>query len=474
MYSLDNKQYILKLSNERIYNIYYDNRKGICYSTLNKRNNWSESVSLQPKAHKLFYADIDSVDNIYLLFQDLKGNIFISVLSNSSMKTIPVLSSKSPSAYNKFLSLIPLKNTVHLFYIIKHNENNILTHQILTDETVSKPKALDYVSANVVPYSVLYDKAGTIYVFYQASNGVLSYLGYKKYSIDHGTWGEFITITSHSDCEQPNAVIDTKGIIHICYQRKNSNQYELIYQQKIPGKNIFTSETVICRSAYPFDNSSICISSNNVVIFWVKDDIIYCSTSGNEGSTWTKPSRYAFNYSRQLFCMHYKSNNLLESSKFMANDVPGNYVNGFKLAFFPEDHGSTANYISSNDKNIIFQNIQSLKGDIDDFQDFKSEIKEKIQRNINNLQEFNKELTKIQVKLSYLENELNNIRSTIHNLNNINLTTEKSKSPAESPENMDKIRELVASEIEKSESISQIRSDIADLKAYIENLNKEQ
>ena len=469
MYSLENKQYILKQSNERIYNLYYDNRKGICYSILNKRNNWSESVSIQPKAHKLFYADIDSADNIHLLFQDLKGNIYISVLNNSSMKTIPILSSKSPNAYNKFLSLIPLKNTTHLFYVIKHNENNILTHHTLTNETVSTPKALDYVSVNNMPYSVLYDGKGTIYIFYQSSNGVLSYLGYKKYSIDQGTWSEFITITNHSDCEQPNALIDTKGIIHICYQRKSNNQYELIYQQKIPGKNICTPEIIIYRSVYPFENASICISNNNIVVFWVQDDIIYCSTSGNEGSTWAKPSKYAFNYSRQLFCMHYRSNNLLESSKFIANDVPGNYVNGFRLAFYPYNHVSTDNYLSSNDKNILFQNIQALKGNIDDFQDYRSEINDKIQRNINSIQDLSKELTKVQVRLSYLDNEINQIKSLIHN--QMSMITEKNKAPEKPTEDIGTIRKLVAAEIEENKIINQIRNNIADLKAYIKKSN---
>lgn len=411
MYSSDKKQFIFRQSTGKILNLYHDSRLGLCLSLLSRRNIWTEPVSLQKNAQKYFFADIDSEDKIHILFQDKQGNIFYSCMENESVTTIPILTSKTNSSYDKHFYLIPMRNSIHVFYVLLHNGSYLLSHQKLEDDKVLTPRVIDYVTDSKLPYSVILDKSNNLFAFYQSSDGKHLQLGCKKYNTAQDFWGDFTAITRFDgDSEYPRTIMDKDGIIHICYQRHDQNKYELVYQQKIPDRNIWTTECVIHSSAYPFKDFSILYLEGTLIIYWIRDNVIYYSSSKDSGNTWSKPSRYNFPAGRQLMCFHYNSNMPYDIAKISVREIPGAFINGIRFAFF-EQSLETARLSTHDLKDMILDNIKSIKGSVEELEESDRDLEKEISRIDMELNKLEKEFIKYTVKLDYLQDQLNELKN---------------------------------------------------------------
>lgn len=412
MYNTSNRQHILTQSTGTVWNFFYDEKLGICYSNLTKRNNWANPVSLVKNAYKTFYADIDQDDKFHLLFQDAQGNIIYSRLESESIVNIPVLNSKIPSVYDKHLRIIPLKNNIHFFYVLQHENSPFLAYQTLSDGKISNPKVIDYVTASTIPYSIVCDKASNIYAFYQSSDGKNLQLGFKKYNPVQKYWSEFTPVTKYEgNCENPKLVIDSKDILHLCYQRQNQRQYEMVYLQKTPEKNLWSNESIVHSSAHPFDNSSILCVNDDVIIYWIREDAIFYNTGSQSGSVWGKPSRYSFPVSRQLMCMHYSTNNTLEAGRIAVQDIPGCFIGGLKTAFYQPQSEPAENHSAEDLKNLLLESLKLLKASVEELKEGELEIRDEINKINTAQQELEKDLVKNNVKLNYLESQLNQVKA---------------------------------------------------------------
>ncbi|MCX7923707.1 MAG: FHA domain-containing protein [Clostridia bacterium] len=411
MYNPDNRQYIFRESSGKVWNFFYDEKYGICYSILSKRNTWSEPVCIQKNTYPCFFVDVDYEDCFHILFQDKQGNVFYSFLSSSGIKTVPVLNSKSPSAYNKHLFLVPFKNYAQIFFVVEHNNSMILAQQTLINGLISTPKVIDYVIGNKHPYTVASDKSGNIYVFYQSSDGKNLQIGYKKFISAQKYWGEFTPITRFPvSSEFPRAITDSKDVMHICYHRRMGKQYELIYQQKIPDKNLWSNESIIHTSSFPFTSFSVLYCNQNIIVFWIREDIVYYSSSSDNGSTWSRPSRYSFTSGKQLVCLRYKTNSPYEAGKIASSDVPGNFINGFNLAFYRPQSDDYDNISAEDLKTMIVDSLKLLKGSIEELKESYSGIKDSISNLSLAHQSLEREMVKHSVKMSMLESEISNIK----------------------------------------------------------------
>ena len=285
-----------------------------------------------------------------------------------------------------------------------------MSHQVLEGDKVLTPRVIDYVTKSEYPYSVMLDKSNNLFVFYQSSDGKHLQLGCKKYNSSQDFWGDFTAITRFDgDSEYPRTIMDKNGVIHICYQRCARKQYELIYQQKIPDRNIWTSEYVIHSSAYPFKDSSILYLEDIVIIYWVRDNIIYYSFSKDSGNTWSRPSRYNFPAGRQLMCIQYKSNTPYDSAKISVREIPGAFINGIKFAFF-EQSLETARLSTHDLKDMVVDSIKHLKGSVEELEESDRALGNNISRIEMELNKLEKEFIKYTVKLDQLQNQLNEFK----------------------------------------------------------------
>lgn len=408
MYNPNNRQYVFKQSSGKVYNFFYDEQQGLCYSTLTKQRTWTDPLSLQKNMQHYFCMDMDVEDRFHILHQDKQGNIHYTKMDAAGTGTVPVLNSKQASPYNKYLFLIPAGNTTHFFYMLVHNNQTFLSHQTFSDGKAEVPKIVDYVVDNACPYVVVQDKTGSIYAFYQSSDGQNIQLGYKKYLPQQKQWGEFNAITKHKGvAEYPRAIVDTKGTIHLCYQWRNEGQNDLVYLQKVPDKNMWTNESIINSGSYSMFNSSVVCTTKEIIVYWVRDNDIYCSTSGDYGVSWTRPAKFPFSSGRQLICIFYKTNSPFEIERIIPSCMPGNFTNGFKLAFYQTAEEASSKNMSSEDlRKMIVDSLQLLRVSIEELKEENAALKESISGLLAAQQNVDRELTKCTLRLGKLESEL--------------------------------------------------------------------
>lgn len=307
MFNLQNRLFVFRQPTGEVRSIFCDQRQNLCFNSLTGRGLWSDAAVLHKNVYQSFYADIDQDEVYHILFQDNSGNIIYSRLDGQSLKSVPVLNSKTPTAYDKQLFIVPLKNQVYLFYVLQHENSFMLAYQLLANGKLGTPKVVDYVSGSSVPCSIIYDNNENIYAFYQSYDGRYLQLGFKKFNVPQKHWSDFMPITKYQgNCEYPHTVIDSNGIIHLCYQRRTPKLFEMVYQRKDPDKNLWSPEIVVHSSVHSFEKASILQSEKRLVIFWVREDVIYYSESTTSGEGWSKPSRYSNQYGRSLQCIYYK------------------------------------------------------------------------------------------------------------------------------------------------------------------------
>lgn len=449
MYNFNNRQYIFRQSNGDTWYFFCDSRQNLCYRTLNRQNSWSNAVVLRKDVYQYFYADIDQNDQFHILFQDTGGNIYYSLLDNSSIRTLPLLASKNPSTYNKQFSIAFAENDTYFFYVLHHENSFMLACQSLSGNRVSNPKVIDYVSGSSIPCSVVYDRAQNIYVFYQSFDGKYLQLGYKKLGSQQKAWSDFTPVTKFAgNCEYPHAITDRNSVIHLCYQRRAPKAFELVYQQKSPDKNLWTPEIVIHSSVYSFENASIIQASDGLIIYWVRDDIIYYSVGTQNGAVWSKPARLSSFAGQQFQCICWKSNSPKDMirdddreikkenrSVLPPNFYPGSVSAGLKLAF--SNTHNAARYIADeaapvgspsrekaaagNDiKSLVLDTFRHLQGSIDEVIEDISAIKRDIARLENAYADLAKDTGKNSIKLGVLERELVRVRKLDSRLDELN------------------------------------------------------
>lgn len=419
VYSSDIMQFVFKQSSGKVWNFYQDEKLGLCYSILTKRNTWSEPVLIQKNFYRTYFIDMDYEDCFHIIFQDMQGNIFYTMIDGGNINTVPVLKSKSPSIYEKHLYLIPGKKSVHIFFIIEYNNQNILSHQTLAKDSISNPKVLDYVVKNRHPFSAVCDKSGNMYIVYQVSDGKYTQLGFKKYIPSQKNWGEFTPITRYNgNCELPTTIIDSSDIIHICYQRQSDRQFELVYQQKMPDRNIWTTEVAIQASQNAFKDFSLVIVNKKAIIYWVRDSTIYYSSSSDSDNSFSKPMRYNFFNGRQLVNIIYKSNDPIENEKISVKNIPGNFINGYNLAFF-HDSSSASSITADELRSMLLDGFKALRGSVEELQESDINLNNKLSDLMQTQQTLGRELTKYSLRLSLLENELNQLKGISKRLDGI-------------------------------------------------------
>jgi hypothetical protein len=416
MYSFLNKHYIFKQFLGNTWNFFHDEKLGICYRSLTRKNTWTDAVTLEKRACRYFYATMYG-NYFHIVFQDLHGNIVYLKYNGVSHSTLPILNSKSPSTYNKHLQLVSENGNIHFLYILLHNNNVLLSHQALSNGTVENPKVIDYIYGNNLPYMSVRDKSGNIYVFYQSANIASTQLGYRFFSRENRNWSAFTPITEPgTKCDFPSVVVDNSNIMHICFQKQGTRHYELIYKQKIPGGNTWSDETIVHSSLYPFDNSSVLAIDEKVIVYWVRNNTIYYCYSNNRGNSWGKPAKYNFPTVQKLTCVSYNTNIPYESGRTAIRDIPGSIANGLKLAFYQDFFSNNTDSSSDNLKALVMDYLKYFKESIDTLNNEYQMLKTRISETESVHNDLMRGKEKLSIKLNLLENELKQVKRCKSNI----------------------------------------------------------
>jgi hypothetical protein len=417
MYNFFSRHYIFRRSDGEILDIYCNNRHDLCSARLGGKSILPEPTVIARDVHPYFYAEMDENNVYHVLYQDNTGNINYIYMDGQWSRVIPVLGSKTPSAYNKQLYIAPLKNNIYLFYVLQHDNSFLLAYQTVTKSRVGTPKIVDYVSGSSIPCSLIYDSNENIYAFYQSYDGKYLQLGYKKMDTARKHWSDFTPVTKFmGSCEYPHAIIDSNGTIHLCYQRRTQKQYELVYQQKGRDKNLWSAETILHSSVYPFENSSVIQTGEKIYVYWIRDDVIYYTASGISGSSWGRPARYGSQPGRQLQCICWKEQSASPGI------FPGTLSNGVRLIFLDSPVSKTAPQLSQLEafareggpyagemKGMVMDSIKQLQEKIDEINTGWTGTKKELARMTNAYADLSRELGKLSLRLNLLENKIREI-----------------------------------------------------------------
>lgn len=438
MYNFHNRHYIFRQSDGQIRNFYCDTRQNLCCSTLDRGGIWSNATVIARNVHQYFYAELGRDSFYHVLFQDNDGNISYAKTDGQYVKTFPVLNSKTPAVYNKHLYVAPLDDEIFLFYVLQHDNSFLLAYQMLKNNKPGTPKIVDYVSGSSIPCSVLYDSDLNIFAFYQSYDGKYLQLGYKKFSTVRKHWSDFTAITKYQgNCEYPHAIMDPSGTIHLCYQRRAPKLFELVYQQKAPDRNLWSAETVLHSSVHPFDNASVVQVNDKIIVYWVRNDVIYYCSGSLSGDNRTRPARYGTQPGRRLQCVCYKDlwkgdgsalgngSTDRDSSALSPGIYPGVVSSGFSLVFMdtgsitggkpfqrsPSSAASGGDASGNELKSLVLGVFKEMQDKISEMDAELSELKKEMPKLKNAYMELAKEAQKLSIRLNMLENRLAQINN---------------------------------------------------------------
>ncbi len=405
MYDLENKHYIFKKTSGNTWHIFYSEKYGLCYRVLEANNSWSSPSVLAKDVYPDYHADIDEKNYIHLVYQDNKGNLNYLWHDGTAQTNINILRSKIPYTYKKHVTIIPREAGAEVMFVVKHKESLKLAHQFVTNDKPDNPKVIDYVMNNEMPYSITTSKDGTVTVFYQATDGKYLQLGTRKMYPSSRQWGEFTPVTRHNgNCEYPRPVNDINDLTHLCYQRQQINQYELIYQQKQPDKNVWSPETVIQSSIHPFKKASLAIIDNRVVIFWIRNNIIFFSSSNVEENNWSRTQKYNLSGFKEIECVKYKSNAIYEQDKIISPEIPAVFSRSYKIAFYEDVKTPNESTPPPLLKDLIVESLNTLKNSVDDLKKSVTHLDEKLFYLDSEKEHIKKELVKLSLKMKEVEN----------------------------------------------------------------------
>ncbi len=412
MFDSNNPLFVFRQSDDNIKSLRYENKHGLYISLLTPGNHWGNPYIIKKDMHPVFHACIDNNDRIIILFQDHQGNISLLFVETDgeTFSEIPVLKSKYPTQYDKYLKIVPIYNSFHILYVLQHKNSLILTHQVQSNGNTSNPGVVDYIkpAESESPFSLSADSTGSIYVFYTPSDGNNVQPGLKKLMKEHNTWSEFSPLTGcNGNCGYFSAIHDRKDILHICCQCTNKSNgreiYNLIYTQKIQGRNQWTDAMILHSSVHQFKNLHLLCIDNQLICYWVRNDNIYYCLSENSGKTWIRPSRYSFNSGQQLLSLYYRTNNSSEKHGSIIDVIPGTLAGGFKMAFYKDEAEKLLSLSFNEFKKFTVETFREIKGNTENLHVLKSELEEKLFRFETLYTNTQKELAKNNIRIELIE-----------------------------------------------------------------------
>ena len=402
MYDRFKNQYIFKLSNGKTINYYFKENTGICASSINRRNLWSDSVILAKDSFRGFSADIDNNDKINILYQDTKGNLYAIRYSNTQYKTYKLLTSKNVTTYDKQLKIISPNDTIFCLYVVEHNGNKLLSYQSSNRDLIfSNPKVIDICSESLLPYTAFLDSKGMIVVFYFCEDTKRRNPGIRTINCENDSVGDFIAVSDYS----AGALIlggfcDLEGNYNLLWERKKEDNYELCYSCKFKDKEKFETEKIINTSVLSHVNASIIEKNNVLICYWVMSETVYYSVTLDK-KHFSNPEIYKQLEGRQYHCITYKENASGRLSGNNPETLPVNFSNGIRLAF------SDINLDRSLENNQSILQAYNSRERLDQIDSKYKTLSEKIDTLEKKLVQYDLDIQKAIIRINQLESDLN-------------------------------------------------------------------
>ncbi len=411
MYNIAGRHYLLKKSTGHYFNIYYKLNTGLCCSELTVGNSWTPPEIILKDALPGFSACLDTSDHIHLLCQDEKNNLMYIRYKDGSWFRKPISGNKN----EKYPSICSLGKKIYLFYVAETSEKNSLVCQTYCEDYLTSSKSIDSVRKSSMPYILLKDKDGTIFIFYIASTE--NVLSFKTLDSNTENWSNPLKISLGMDLSKVRILSvsrDQAGDFHLSLHRTSAPKYELIYLRIPAGQKMSCNEAVLASSPYHFLNSSLLVLPQKIIIYWVRGDhIIYCMSVDN-GITWSKPEKLGSFDMELFYCTRYCPNDSKDPMGTMNADIPAMFSDGYRPAFMNEFREKEMEDLESAVLSTmkIIANIEEIHGSVNKTDTVIKKIEEKMQRFTSDYNKFILQQLQIDRDILTLKSKIELLKAT--------------------------------------------------------------
>ena len=329
MYDPKHRQHILKNSLGVPYHVYLEQGRGLCIRMLSENKIWSRGYVLDKSAVDDFAAVLDKNDIIHFFYQTRDGKLMYGHGMHGQIEFRPVLESREPTPWPKYVSLMVIERTVILFYVLRYHDRYMLSMQTINDGKLSKPVVVDYIEGT--SYAAVPDRDGKCHLFYPGSDRAVKHLYHRILNDDFSTFE--LTRKVYSTVDNIgfiSAVLTEANKIHIAFEVSGDDFHEIMHMDLSAGGKPGT----LYRSQTAPGFFGLIYNSGIILFFRVTDEDIYLRKSENGGTTWSDEEPYPF--ANNIVCFSYSSNHSRDKGIF-AGEIPGNFTRGYQLAFINEE-----------------------------------------------------------------------------------------------------------------------------------------
>jgi len=328
MYNPEQKQYILKNSLGVSYHVYFEQGRGLCIRMLSDSRIWSRGYVLDKSAINDFSAVLDKNDIFHFFFQTRDGKLVYGHGMHGQIESRPILGSKDPTPWPKYVSLLVMEKAVLFFYVIRYQNRYMISMQSIDEGKLSRPVAIDYIEGTY--HLTFLDKKEKCHLFYVSTDKSKYHLYHRILKDDFSTFNLPVKIFStHHGIRFISAVLTEADKIHIAFEVSGDEFYEIMH------KNLSTDESseTLYKSKTAPGHWGLVYNSGVIFFFRVVHENIYLKSSENNGTTWSDEILYPL---ANNVCFSYTSNYPKDENIF-AKEIPGNFSRGYQLAFLNEE-----------------------------------------------------------------------------------------------------------------------------------------
>jgi len=328
MYNPEYRQYVLKNSLGISYHVYFEEGRGLCIRMLSDSRIWSRGYILDKTAINDFSVVLDKNDIFHFFYQARDGSLMYGHGMHGQIESRPVLNSREPTPWPKYVSLLVIEKTAIFFYVLKHQNRHIISMQSVRDGKLSRPTAIDY--TDNTRYCSFVDMNGKCHLFYVTSDNIKSHLIHRILNDDFTAFSAAEKVFStDGKINFLSAVCSETNKIHVIAETYGNDMYEILYRNLSDAGRPETLYRSLTAPGY----SGLVYNSGTIFFFRTVNEDIYFRSSDNDGASWSDEAMYPLG--SNIVCFSYISN--MKDENVFPGEIPGNFTRGYQLAFFSEE-----------------------------------------------------------------------------------------------------------------------------------------
>lgn len=401
----------------------------LSYKILDKNLNQIDKHIIRKNDALKFDISLDINNNINLIYLLKNGELHFNIYKETTW--INSIIGKFDTASNKYslLETLNIDDSLNIIYSYANliNSNIYTLHHIRFKNNSSEKHSITKFVSNepIKPFSIHYDRSGTIHLLYNTISRNGSHIFYSYYSPYIKKWNINPKDLSHKNNHimSPYIFIDSKSNIHGVWVEKDKSNYHLKYiRMSTIGKekyiwNSIEVPYVLSQESYPI----IYEENNKLNISYYNNKVIYNIVSYDYGLSWSEDNRINVNADISLIPVTLNSSlypNIKLNHTFLCEDLDReiylikSLINNDAInpVFNSKEQATTS---SENDSDSLKYVNKDLSVNQETISIDTNELLEKIQEIQASQRELKSELNKIIKSEEIILNIIKNIQTSL-------------------------------------------------------------